>query len=54
MASTSVSEKRRKAPSEGISGSHNGQADGYYDTNGNSYSSGKCKFVTKNRGIVFT
>ena len=35
-------------------GSHNGQADGYYDTNGNSYSSGKCKFVAKNEGIVFT
>ena len=30
---------------QGTSGSHNGKADGYYDTNGNSYSSGKCKFV---------
>ena len=39
---------------QGTSGSHNGQADGYYDTNGNSYSSGKCKFVAKNEGIVFT
>lgn len=29
------------------------KADGYYDTNGNSYSSGKCKFVAKNEGIVF-
>lgn len=28
-------------------------ADGYYDTNGNSYSSGECKFVAKNEGIVF-
>lgn len=35
------------------SGSHNGKADGYYDTNGNSYPSGKCKFVAKNEGIVF-
>ena len=35
------------------SGSHNGKADGYYDTNGNSYPSGKCKFVAKNKGIVF-
>lgn len=39
---------------QGTSGSHNGKADGYYDTNGNSYSSGKCKFVVKNEGIVFT
>lgn len=39
---------------QGTSGSHNGKADGYYDTNGNSYSSGKCKFVAKNEGIVFT
>ena len=39
---------------QGTSGSHNGQADGYYDTNGNSYSSGKCKFVAKNEGVVFT
>lgn len=38
---------------QGTSGSHNGKADGYYDTNGNSYSSGKCKFVAKNEGIVF-
>lgn len=38
---------------QGTSGSHNGKADGYYDTNGNSYSSGKCKFVVKNKGIVF-
>ena len=36
------------------SGSHNGKADGYYDTSGNSYPSGKCKFVAKNEGIVFT
>lgn len=35
------------------SGSHNGRADGYYDTNGNSYSSSKCKFVAKNEGITF-
>lgn len=39
---------------QGTSGSHNGKADGYYDTNGNSYSSGKCKCVAKNEGIVFT
>ena len=39
---------------QGTSGSHNGKADEYYDTNGNSYSSGKCKFVVKNEGIVFT
>ena len=38
---------------QGTSGSHNGKADGYYDTNGNSYPSGKCKFVAKNKGIVF-
>lgn len=38
---------------QGTSGSHNGKADGYYDTNGNSYSSGECKFVAKNEGIVF-
>ena len=38
---------------QGTSGSHNSKADGYYDTNGNSYSSGKCKFVAKNKGIVF-
>lgn len=38
---------------QGTSGSHNGKAEGYYDTNGNSYSSGKCKFVAKNEGIVF-
>lgn len=38
---------------QGTSGSHNGKADGYYDTNGNSYSSGECKFVAKNGGIVF-
>lgn len=39
---------------QGTSGSHNGKADGYYDTNGNSYSSGKCKLVAKNKGIVFS
>ena len=39
---------------QGTSGSHDGRADGYYDTNGNAYSSGKCKFVAKNEGIVFT
>lgn len=38
---------------QGTSGSHNGKADGYYDTNGNSYSSSKCKFVAKNEGIIF-
>ena len=38
---------------QGTSGSHNGKADGYYDTNGNSYPSSKCKFVAKNKGIVF-
>lgn len=38
---------------QGTSGSHNGRADGYYDTNGNSYPSGKCKFVAKNEGIIF-
>ena len=38
---------------QGTSGSHNGKADGYYDTNGNSYSSGECKFVANNEGIVF-
>ena len=38
---------------QGTNGSHNGKADGYYDTNGNSYPSGKCKFVAKNEGIVF-
>ena len=38
---------------QGTSGSHNGKADGYYDTNGNSYPFGKCKFVAKNKGIVF-
>ena len=36
-----------------ISGSHNGKADGYYDTNGNAYPYYKCKFVAKNEGIVF-
>lgn len=38
---------------QGTSGSHNGKADGYYDTKGNSYPSGKCKFVAKNEGITF-
>lgn len=38
---------------QGISGSHNGKADGYYDTNGNAYPYYKCKFVAKNEGIVF-
>ena len=38
---------------QGTSGSHNGKADGYYDTNGNSYPFGKCKFVAKNEGIVY-
>lgn len=38
---------------QGTSGSHNGKADGYYDTNGNSYPSGKCKFIAKNEGITF-
>ncbi len=38
---------------QGTNGSHNGRADGYYDTNSNSYPSGKCKFVAKNKGIVF-
>ena len=38
---------------QGTSGSHNGKADGYCDTNGNSYSSSKCKFVAKNEGIIF-
>lgn len=38
---------------QGIRGSHNGRADRYYDTNCNSYPSGKCKFVAKNKGIVF-
>lgn len=36
---------------QGTSGSHNGKADGYYDTNGNSYSSGECKFVAKTKGL---
>ena len=38
---------------QGTNGSHNGRADGYYDTNSSSYPSGKCKFVAKNKGIVF-
>lgn len=38
---------------QGTSGSHNGKADGYYDTNGDSYSTGKCKFIAQNEGIVF-
>ena len=38
---------------QGIRGSHNGRANRYYDTNGNSYPSGKCQFVAKNEGIVF-
>ena len=38
---------------QGTSGSHNSKADGYYDTNGNSYPSGKCKFIAKNEGITF-
>lgn len=38
---------------QGTSGSHNGKTHGYYDTNGNLYPSGKCKFVAKNSGIVF-
>lgn len=36
-----------------VSGSHNGKADGYYDTNGNAYPYYKCKFVAKNEGIIF-
>lgn len=38
---------------QGTSSSHNGKADGYYDINGNSYPSGKCKFVAKNEGVTF-
>lgn len=38
---------------QGISGSHNGKADEYYDTNGNAYPYYKCKFVAKNEGIIF-
>lgn len=38
---------------QGVSGSHNGKADGYYNTNGNAYPYYKCKFVVKNEGIVF-
>ena len=38
---------------QGVSGSHNGKADGYYDTNGNAYPYYKCKFVAKNKGVVF-
>ena len=38
---------------QGISSSHNGKADGYYDTNGNAYPYYKGKFVAKNEGIVF-
>ena len=38
---------------QGARGSHNGKADGYYDTNGNLYSFGKCKFIAKNTGILF-
>lgn len=39
---------------QGVIGSHNGKADGYYDTNGNAYPYYKCKFVAKSEGIVFT
>ena len=38
---------------QGVSGSHNGKADGYYNTNGNAYPYYKCKFVAKSEGIVF-